>query len=89
MFYLTTHTTHFIYKYMVRDMIFYMHHPTENVSTHHGLYCASRGTLAETRLNIRIMSIANREDEGAGGGGGDNNNMLGGGGDKQQYIINK
>ena len=70
MFYLTTHTTHFIYKYMVRDMIFYMHHPTENVSTHHGLYCASRGTLAGTRLNIRIMSIANREDEGRGGGGG-------------------
>ena len=60
MFYLTTHSTHFIYSYMMSDIIMVMDHsdsergkplpPSHRLdSTHHDPYYTSRGTLAETR----------------------------------------
>ena len=45
-FYLTTHSTHFIYGYMA---FFYMHHPTDRITHTTAFFYTSRGALAGTR----------------------------------------
>ena len=70
-FYLTMHSTHFIYGYMLSDMvedhsenergnllqqgIFYMHHPTDRM-THTSLCYTSHGALAGMR-SVRLTNI--------------------------------
>ena len=77
MFYLTTHSTHFIYGYMVKEhsdsergnpllpvlelLLFYMHHPRDRISPTTALFYTSRGALAGTTLSGLLLTYYPRQ----------------------------